>query len=207
MGASIGNTKFGINSSGVISFDNDGHTIVVFLCSSGASYTVSNVAYGGQSMAQVNTRAADCRIYGFVLENAPSGINNLTVNYSSGAWYYAIYAIVDGGAVGDNNTGGVSQKREVHAIISTQDANSIVVTAIVRRFYASNVLYAHNMTEDDERLYSDGRCAAGHTPGTGGNVDPYWSWNSTENAACSVIEILEREAPEAVSISQAVWFF
>jgi len=187
MAASIGNTNFGIGS-GSVAHNNDGNTIVVFLMHSA-----------------IVTRTADCRGYAFILENAPSGSNNLTWSSGNNNWYYAIYSIVDGGEKGDHNSDTVSQQggSACRAPVDTQDSNSMVVCSIVRR-YTQQSMSPQNMTEDDQRNYADGRAAGGHTQGTGGSVDPWWNWSSTENAVLIVVEVLEEEL--VASAPMVAWF-
>lgn len=205
MTTSIGNTTIGTDATGSVAHNNDGHTVVVFLGVGDPAYSVSSVAYGGESIEpEVRVQTQNCRLYGFLLENAPSGDNDLTYTPSGGTWYHAIYSIVDGGALGDDNGGGVSQQTAVHAIVSTQDTDSMVLTAVIRRFNSGNVLTDHNMTQDDERVFFDGRAAAGHAQGTGGNVDAYWSWSSTEDAVAIAIEVLMREISSSPPL--AVWW-
>jgi hypothetical protein len=207
MAASIGNTTFGTSAGGGVAHNNNGSTIVVFLHNESAARTVADVAYGGESMEpEIVTRISDCRGYAFILENAPSGSNQLTFTPSADTWYHAIYSIVDGGEKGDHNSDVVSQQSgsNCRAPVSTQDANSVVVASIIRR-YTTAAMTPQNMTEDDQRTFHDGRAAAGHAQGTGGSVDLWWNWASTENAVLIAVEVLEKAVIKDQSMSSWFW--
>lgn len=216
MTVSIGNTSFAHLPGKTYSYshNNDGDTIVVFLVNAAGGYSATNAAYGGESMEpELILRTSDCRGYAFILENAPSGSNNFTFTSAAQNWYISIYSLIDAGGEGDYNSDTVHQQggSACRAPVDTQDTDSIVVASIIRR-YTTATMTAQNMTEDNNTTYSDGRVASGHAQGTGGTVDLWWNWNSTENAVLLAVEVLYgAQAPptpsDGESPAQASWFF
>jgi len=191
MMAGIGNTTFGTisGSPASIAHNNDGNVVVAFIAREGC-WTASNFKYNNIAMAVVESIYANgCRMYAAVLENAPQGTHNLTFSNDGGTWYYAVYSITAATVVGNTAQSGVSQSYNIHCQVATRDTISMVVCCAYREQYPDNEMVANNMAEDDDRAIGDNRAAAGHVQGTGGTIDPYWNWGTTEDAVMVSIEI------------------